>query len=131
ELETLSLLHGDAFYLFDESRFVANYTSLLGAFRSHYGSTQIAYSYKTNYAPAICRRVDSLGGHAEVVSEMEYALARRVGVRPAMIVYNGPWKSGPSILEALTSGSIVNLDSDRDVSLLSDVAKSSAAAPLR
>ena len=127
----LSLQYGDAFYYFDEARFVSNYHSLLGAFRAHYAPTQIAYSYKTNYTPAICRRIDELGGYAEVVSAMEYSLARRVGVDPEKIIYNGPLKSEPSIREALLAGSIVNLDSDRDLSLLLEVARSEPSKSMR
>lgn len=122
EAEAYSRRYGDAFYVFDESRFVANFTGLLSAFRRYYAATQIAYSYKTNYTPAICQRVEALGGYAEVVSAMEYALARRVGVPPGKIVYNGPWKSAASARDALTSGCIVNLDSDRDLTLLTEVA---------
>ena len=122
EAEDWSRLYGDAFYVFDEPRFVANFTGLLSAFRRFYPATQIAYSYKTNYTPAVCRRVDRLGGYAEVVSAMEYALARRIDVHPGRIVYNGPWKSEASVREALIAGSMINLDSDRDVALLQRVA---------
>jgi diaminopimelate decarboxylase len=122
EAEAYSRLYGDAFYLFDEALFGANFSNLLSAFRRYYPATQLAYSYKTNYLPAICQRVDALGGYAEVVSAMEYALARRIGVHAARIVYNGPWKSESSVREALTSGSIVNLDSGRDLSLLEQIA---------
>jgi diaminopimelate decarboxylase len=122
EAEAYSRLYGDAFYLYDEARFDANFNGLLSAFRRYYPGTQLAYSYKTNYMPAICQRVDALGGYAEVVSAMEYALARRIGVHASKIVYNGPWKSEASVREALTSGGIVNLDSDRDLLLLQQVA---------
>lgn len=127
EAEEHARHHGDSFYIYDEGRLVANYHALLSAFSRRYKNTRIAYSYKTNYTPSICQRVDALGGYAEVVSAMEYALARRAGVRPEKIVYNGPWKSDASIRDALTAGSIVNLDSDRDLTLLLRVA---AAAPL-
>jgi diaminopimelate decarboxylase len=113
--EQYAKIHGDAFYLYDEARLVQNYERLLASFRRHYRGTHIAYSYKTNYTPAICRRIDALGGYAEVVSAMEYSLARRLGVTPERIVYNGPWKSDDSLREALTAGSIVNLDSTRDL----------------
>lgn len=114
--------HGDAFYLFDRERFAGNYRAFTEAFHCHYPRAQIAYSYKTNYAPAVCRQVDTLGGYAEVVSEMEYALARRLGVAPGRIIYNGPCKSPGSLREALTTGTIVNLDSERDVRHLKQIA---------
>lgn len=131
QAEEYARFHGDAFYLYDEARFVANFQTLLSAFRGFYRDTRIAYSYKTNYTPAICQRVDALGGYAEVVSAMEYALARRVGVRPEKIVYNGPWKSDESVQEAVAAGSIVNLDSGRDLKLLLRIAAESPCAAIR
>lgn len=130
QAEEYARLHGDAFYLYDEGRFVNNFQELLSAFRGFYPNTRIAYSYKTNYTPAICQRVDALGGYAEVVSAMEYALARRVGVRPEKIVYNGPWKSDKSMREALTAGSVVNLDSGRDLDLLLQMAAESPSTAM-
>ncbi len=131
EAEQYAASFGDAFYLFDEQRFLANYDSLLSAFRSRYANTHIAYSYKTNYTPTICHKVDALGGYAEVVSSMEYALAKRVGVCAERIVYNGPMKSAESFREALTGGSIVNLDSDRDLRLLLEAAQQHSGPPGR
>jgi diaminopimelate decarboxylase len=118
----LSEQYGDAFYIFDEERLTSNYLAFIEAFRRYYLRAQVAYSYKTNYAPPVCKLVDTLGGYAEVVSEMEYALARRLGVVPERIIYNGPYKSLSSLREALVSGSIVNLDSARDVRLLQEIA---------
>ncbi len=131
DAQALACQHGDAFYIYDETRFISNFGALLSAFTRHYANTRIAYSYKTNYTPAICQRVNALGGYAEVVSAMEYALARRIGVRPENIVYNGPWKSEESLREAFAAGSLVNLDSARDVSLLLKLAPELPEARIR
>ena len=131
EAEMHAANYGDAFYVYDEARFIKNYHALLTAFKSHYGNTRIAYSYKTNYTPAICKKVDSLGGYAEVVSEMEYSLARRLGVSAHRIVYNGPWKSERSLRESLIAGSLVNLDSERDLALLTKVAAEAPSVEMR
>ncbi len=123
--------HGDAFFIFDERRFVDNFQRLRNAFAAFYPDVAIAYSYKTNYTPAICARVRALGGYAEVVSEMEYDLARRLGVAGRDIIYNGPYKSAESFAAALTGQAVVNLDSLRDVGLLRRVAAAHTGAPLR
>lgn len=52
--------------------------------------TEIAYSYKTNYVPAVCKTVHALGGLAEVGSVMEWEMASLYGVPPSMVIYNGP-----------------------------------------
>jgi diaminopimelate decarboxylase len=122
-LRSLEDQYGDSFYLFDPRGLERNYTDLLGAFREHYANTHIAYSYKTNYLPRICRAVDRLGGYAEVVSGMEYDLARRVGVRPDRVIFNGPYKQALDIERALRAGSIVNLDSSHELDVVEDVAR--------
>lgn len=120
--QRLAETYGDSFFVFDQSRFEANFRNLHAAFNSSYPNTRIAYSYKTNYTPDICRLVNELGGYAEVVSEMEYGLAKRLGVEDASIVYNGPYKSADSLRAALLGGSIVNIDSLRDFGIAASVA---------
>ena len=71
----------------------------------------MAYSYKTNYTPYLCRIIKSKGGFAEVVSRLEYDLALKVGQKPNKIVFNGPVKCYEDIALALGNKSIVNLDS--------------------
>ncbi len=114
--------YGDSFYVFDDSRFRQNFARLKAAFTTRYRDTQIAYSYKTNYTPAICKAVDEMGGYAEVVSEMEYDLARRLGISGQHIIYNGPYKSLGSVRDALYAGALVNLDSMRDYASVMSVA---------
>src|SRR4051794_96999 len=82
--------YGDSFYLFDDRKFRDNFARLCAAFTARYRDTRIAYSYKTNYTPVICKAVDEMGGYAEVVSEMEYDLARKLGISGNRIIYNGP-----------------------------------------
>lgn len=115
EAATISETYGDSFYVFDRQRFISNFNGFKSAFRSYYQDTQIAYSYKTNYTPAICRIVDSLGGYAEVVSEMEFDLAMALGIECRKVIYNGPCKSMRSLQQALAGGAVINLDSRRDL----------------
>lgn len=79
-------------YLFLKEDFVANYKVFEKTFKDIYSNYQISYSYKTNYAPYICKLVKELGGYAEVVSEMEYNLAKNIGYQDEKIIFNGPCK---------------------------------------
>lgn len=115
--------HGDGFFLLDLVSFREDYLRILNAFRATYADVEIAYSYKTNYLPAICREVDRLGGRAEVVSHLEYQLARSLDVDPRRIVVNGPGKRPAELEEALLAGATVNLDSVREVGLVEDVSE--------
>jgi diaminopimelate decarboxylase len=75
ELKKIKDQFGEAFYLLDSDQFRQNFLELKEAFSSIYPRFNIAYSYKTNYTPALCKIVDELDGYAEVVSEMEMELA--------------------------------------------------------
>jgi len=127
-LDALAAHYGDAFYLVDLARFQANYGEFQAAFRAIYARSQIAYSYKTNYTPRLCQLVNQLGGYAEVVSGMEYALACRVGAPPERIIFNGPFKQPADLKRALLAGAIVNIDSPYEVALVEQIAQ---AAPQR
>ena len=82
------------YYMFYANEFIENYHDLDDSMKAIYPKYQIAYSFKTNYTPAVCSLVKSLGGYAEVVSDMEYSLALKIGFEPNHIVYNGPGKGG-------------------------------------
>lgn len=98
------------FYLFDEKGFVENYKKLESTFQKVYPNYHICYSYKTNYTPFVCQLVKSLGGLAEVVSDMEYMLAKKIGYANSQIVYNGPSK-GELMYDHIINGGIINIDS--------------------
>lgn len=102
--------YGSPLYVFHEDEFKRNYLDLLNTFRAIYPKYNIAYSYKTNYTPAICKLVKELGGLAEVVSDMEYRLAKKLGYKDEDIVYNGPVK-GEGLFKHLLNGGVANIDS--------------------
>lgn len=121
-LNNLALQYGDAFYILDSTRFRNNYNEMLRAFRSEYINTSIAYSYKTNYTPLLCRIVNDEGGYAEVVSEMEMYAARRIGVNYSSIYHNGPYKTERCIRELLLNGGHVNLDAKYEIGIIRKIA---------
>lgn len=79
-------------YIFDEEKFIENYQNFETIFKNIYKNYRLSYSYKTNYTPYICSLVKKMGGYAEVVSEMEYTLAKKIGYDDKKIVFNGPDK---------------------------------------
>lgn len=102
---------GETFYLLDSAQFEKNYIELKKQFSKIYPHFNIAYSYKTNYIPKLCKIVNEFGGYAEVVSEMEVELALRVGVSPERIIWNGPIKNKNCIEKMLLKGTTINIDS--------------------
>jgi diaminopimelate decarboxylase len=113
--------YGSPLYIFKSNEFIDNYNELLSAFRRIYPKYTIAYSYKTNYTPRICQLVKQLGGYAEVVSDMEYMLAKKIGYSNDMIIYNGPIK-GELFEEHLLHGGIANIDNIQEVDRVCELA---------
>lgn len=79
-------------YVFQEAAFVENYRRFEECFTRLYPNYRVSYSFKTNYTPYVCSLVKKLGGYAEVVSMMEYRLAKKVGYTDDKIIFNGPSK---------------------------------------
>lgn len=114
---------GDAFYILDSEQFKTNFLELKSEFKKIYPNFNIAYSYKTNYIPKLCRIVNELGGFAEVVSDMEMEIALRIGVEPKNIIWNGPVKSSEKVEQLLVMGGTVNIDSAYEIEIISSIAK--------
>jgi diaminopimelate decarboxylase len=70
----------------------------------HQRGCEVFYSYKTNPVPGVLRELHAAGLGAEVISHYELWLARRMGVPPSRIVFNGPAKSDAAIAEAVVAG---------------------------
>ena len=122
--ETIKILqaeYGEAFYLLDSAQFRKNYAELKAAFNDIYPNWNIAYSYKTNYTPKLCKIVNELGGYAEVVSEMELEIAKRVGCKMDRVIWNGPIKNVPIMEQFLLEGGTINIDCFEELEQVKDI----------
>ncbi len=97
------------YYTFDTKGFIANFKALEEAMKRRYLNYIPAYSYKTNYTPFICKTAKELGAYAEVVSDMELTLAKKLGYSHDRIIYNGPAK-GSMMEQHILNGGISNID---------------------
>lgn len=122
ELKKFEKQYGSPLYIFREDDFIRNYHSFVNCFQNIYSNYQLSYSYKTNYTPFICKTVKKLGGYAEVVSDMEYTVAKRLGYNNDHIIYNGPYK-GTLADEHLLKGGILNIDNLQEVKHICEVSK--------
>ena len=122
-LEQLAQKYGSSFYLLDSQGFRQHYAELTDAFGAIYPHFRIAYSYKTNYIPALCKMVNELGGYAEVVSEMEMEAALRCGVQPERIIWNGPVKNAEKTEWLLVNGGMVHADSLEELKALLSISQ--------
>lgn len=120
-LKSLDDRFGTPFYIMHTEKYKENLNSFLSAFKRRYGKIVAGYSFKTNYVPALCIAAKEEGCYAEVVSEMEYELALKLGF--SHIIFNGPIKR-PAVLEkAIEQGAIVQLDSEYEVAFVLDYKK--------
>ncbi len=101
--------YGTPLYVFYSDEFENNIHELNNAYRSVYSNFQIAYSFKTNYMPAACKIAHDHNCFAEVVSDVEYQMAKKYGFDPKNIIVNGPGK-WYGLREMLTDGAVVMLD---------------------
>lgn len=123
-ISNLSERFGDAFYLLDSDQFKENYRNLSKSFSGIYPHFNIAYSYKTNYIPKLCKIINEMGGYAEVVSDMEMEIALRAGVHPSKIIWNGPVKNMSKAGQLLLTGGTVNIDSVFELDFIKELALS-------
>lgn len=102
--------YGSPLFVMSEQSLRQKYQQAKRAFELQYPKVQFAWSYKTNYLNAVCSVFHQEGAWAEVVSEMEYDRARKLGIPGHHILYNGPLKSPSSLRQAAVEGASIHLD---------------------
>lgn len=101
------------------------------AYRSIYSNSVLGYSYKTNYAPYLCRIAKEMGAYAEVVSFMEYCIARTIGYQGSRIIFNGPYKEYRDLEVAVNDGAIINVDNLSELQDMESIALAKGVAPIK
>ncbi len=122
--------YGSPLYVISEQRLRSDYRTFLEAFTDTHLETHVAYSVKTNYLPAVCSVLKDEGAWAEVVSGMEYELARALGFPASQMIFNGPHKTQEELERALGEGAIVNLDNFDELAQVETIA-AGLSAPAR
>jgi diaminopimelate decarboxylase len=102
--------YGSPLFVVSERRLRENARHLRRAFSTRWPKVRHGWSYKTNPLGAICNVLHQEGSWAEVVSELEYAKARALGVPGSRILFNGPWKPAAALERAVLEGAAIHLD---------------------
>lgn len=121
------MLNGDLetpLYIADKSDFKRNITDFIAVFTKYYPNYNIGYSFKTNYCKEFIEVVKGVGGYAEVVSPIEYSLARKYGFDEMNIIYNGVIPDEMNKLHLEGSGGIVNIDNGYELVRLINISTS-------
>lgn len=117
--------YGSPLFVFSERKIRDNVRRAKQAFSTVYPKTTFGWSYKTNYLNAICAIFHQEGCLAEVVSEMEYEKARRLGVKGENIIFNGPNKSKVILKQAIEEGARIHVDHFDEIEMLETLLKES------
>jgi diaminopimelate decarboxylase len=107
------------FYLLSQKQVRRNYEQFQEAFSGADGGIRTYYSVKGNFESIVLSTLAEMGCGAEISGAMDMELAKRAGMDPAMVVYDGPHKPIEDIEAALEWGvhmiDIESLTEARDV----------------
>ena len=111
------------YYYIKEKDLLFDIELLENNLKEYWGNYIMGYSVKTNSLPWLLKYLLGKGFYAEVVSDTEYDLARRVGFSDSSVIYNGPIKDEQLFKALLKKGAIVNLDSNYELKWVDELAK--------
>lgn len=91
------------FYLISQGQLRDNYRRLRQAFSSVEG-LETYYSVKSNFESIVLRTLAEEGCGAEISGALDMELAKRAGMKPDMVVYDGPVKPEADLRAAIEWG---------------------------
>ncbi len=113
---------GSPLFVFSENTIRYKYQELSEAMKMHYPNTQLSWSYKTNYLSAICSVYHQEGAKAEIVSGMEYEIAKSLGIKGSDIIFNGPGKRKAELVTAVEDDVLIHIDHLEELQMLEEIA---------
>ena len=111
------------FYRVKEKDLLYDINLLKEALTKNWGNFVMGYSVKTNSLPWLLRYLKEHGFYAEVVSDMEYDIAKRLGYTDDRIVYNSPIKDRDVWEQVLLGGGYVNFDSTYELQWIQELSR--------
>lgn len=111
------------FYRVKEKALLYDINLLKEALTKNWGNFVMGYSVKTNSLPWLLRYLKKHGFYAEVVSDMECDIAKRLGYPDDRIVYNSPIKDREVWEQVLLGGGYVNFDSTYELQWIEELSE--------
>ena len=111
------------FYRVKEKDLLYDINLLKDALTKNWGNFIMGYSVKTNSLPWLLRYLKDHSFYAEVVSDMEYDIAKRLGYTDDRIIYNSPIKDREVWEQVLLGGGYVNFDSTYELQWIEEMSK--------
>ncbi len=117
------------FFLIKKKRIDDGLRKLKASLDNAWPNYIIGYSYKTNPLPWLIKYFNNQGCYSEVVSDDEYNLAKIIGAQH--VIYNGIAKTKETFLDSIKNNSIVNIDSESEISWLDEVGTNCSGVGIR
>lgn len=114
---------GTPLFIMDEKGILNRFSSLQNAVKRRYAHSIIAVSYKTNFIKGLLALLHGCGAHAEVVSGVEYTVAKKIRLPQQKIIFNGPMKTEKELMEAIHDNTIINCDHQDEIDRIEQCAK--------
>ena len=129
-VKDIAAIHGTPLYIYSRATIERHWHAFNDAFASH--PHQISYAVKANSNLAVLDIMKRLGSGFDIVSAGEMQRVLKVGAAAKNIVFSGVGKNRQEIEFALRNGiGCLNVESDMELQLLSDVAQALAVqAPI-
>lgn len=117
--------YGTPLYVYSLKRVEENCVKIKRVLDNSGFKNKIFYSYKTNLHSVICKLIHKNGFGAEITSDLELQGALNNGLSPHMIIYDGPYKSENSLIQAINAGvKLINADSLEELKQINNIAGS-------
>jgi diaminopimelate decarboxylase len=123
KLLKLAKKYGTPLYVYDLNEIEKNFYRFYFAFKKIYPKFQLLYAYKANSHFKICKLLKKLNVGADVVSENEIILAKKIKVNSNKILFTSNAKSEKELKLALQFNIIINLDNFDEAKDLKRIAK--------
>ena len=113
------------FYAYDRALIDARVALL----REHLpASAKLHYAIKANPMPALVCHMARLVDGLDVASAGELKIGLDTGMRAAEVSFAGPGKSATELAQAVAAGVLVNVESEREIDVLSQVSRDTGLA---
>ncbi len=123
DIAELAEAYPTPFYLISQKQLQDNYQQFQNAFSSVDGGLSTYYSVKSNFESMVLKTLAENGCGAEISGAMDMELAKRAGMAPENVVFDGPYKPIEDIEAALEWGvHIINIESLNEARDINEIA---------
>jgi diaminopimelate decarboxylase len=123
-LASLAERFGSPLFVFDGEALDRNAAAFMEFSRTGDGpQLDCFFSYKTTPVSGVLSRLHARGVGAEVISEYELWLARRLGVPGDRILANGPGRTPAALRSAIELGALVYVNHAEEIPLVAELAR--------